>query len=278
MMTLANLSLGPLFGEIRMNQLAYFAHHPEHPMMQQVEIPCHGRPDPANETIRIACPTGATVRCARYFSEVSACQDCRDKWEETQGAQRLTKHWEKICPKGYRDTDRTHAGFPKAQWEALTNPERWNGQQSLFFHGPTGKGKSRLAFLMLWRAMVANRWVGVLWPEKLRSLGQGFDSTTFDHYAAFDVLLMDDPLLTACRESKLVDSVKMLIDVRMREKRATILTSQIGTEEEITQGKEFGDAKVADKERIAAILRRLKESCRVISFVTAAPTDNAVAF
>ena len=139
-------------------------------------------------------------------------------------------------------------------------------------------GKTRLALLMIRRAMMKNKWVGVLWPEKLRSLTQGFDNTTFDHYAAYDVLLMDDPLLTACRESKLVDAVKMLVDVRMREKRPTIFTSQIGTEEELSDGKEFKEAKAADMERIKATLRRIKDSCKVITFAKAVPADGEAAF
>ena len=195
--------------------------------------------------------------------------------EDEAAKGRAKKHWEKVCPKGFRDTDKAHAGFPKLQLAQLKD---WIGEESLFLYGPTGMGKTRLALLMIRRAMMKNKWVGVLWPEKLRSLTQGFDNTTFDHYAAYDVLLMDDPLLTACRESKLVDAVKMLVDVRMREKRPTIFTSQIGTEEELSDGKEFKEAKAADMERIKATLRRIKDSCKVITFAKAVPADGEAAF
>ena len=43
---------------------------------------------------------------------------------------------------------------------------------------------------------------------------------------------------------------------------------EVGTEKEIAEGKEFGEAKDADLERIRAILRRLRDSCQVVSFAS----------
>lgn len=258
---ISTLSIGDIFDGISMGQLASLGRIPDHPMMQMIEVECHGAPAPGGG--RTPCPTGARFQCRVYFSEVTACDDCVARYNEADAMGRVKKHWEKICPKGFRDTDKAHAGFPKVQLDELKD---WVGTKSLFFYGPTGKGKTRLALLMLKRAMMKNHWVGVLWPDKLRSLVQGYDSTTFDHYAAFDVLLMDDPLITGGRESKLVDAIKNLLDVRMRENKATIITSQIGTEDELAGAKEFGDAKTADMERIKAVVRRLRESCQVVSF------------
>lgn len=244
--------------------LAYLHNHPDHPLMQMVEVTCHGIPD--GQTSRKPCPDGAKFMCREFFAEVTVCDGCHATYLEQERMGRMKKAWEHLCPAGFRDTDKTHAGFPKAQAAQL---KEWDGGKSLFLFGPTGHGKTRLAMLMLKRVMLRGMIVGVLWPEKLRSLVQGYDNTTFDHYTTHDVLLMDDVLLTACRESKLVDAVKMLLDVRMRNNKATIFTSQIGTEEEIAGGKEFGEAKSADLERIKAILRRLRETCTVVSFAEA---------
>lgn len=250
---ISRLSCGPDLAEMTVWELAHLHQHPEHPMRELVDSACSQ-----------GC--GATFQCERWVSQVTCCDECATKSKEADALARVKKHWEKICPKGFRDTDKTHAGFPKVQLAELKD---WNCDKSLLLYGPTGQGKTRLGLLMLKRSMMRNHWVGVLWPEKLRSLVQGYDSTVFDHYAGFDVLLMDDPLITGCRESKLVDALKNLIDVRMREKKVTIITSQIGSEEELAGAKEFGEAKTADMERIKAIVRRLREDCKVVSFATA---------
>lgn len=253
---------GDDLADLSIAELAYLHNHPEHPMRELVDATCSQ-----------GC--GAAFQCERWVSQVTCCDECGNKSNEADALVRVKKHWEKICPKGFRDTDKSHAGFPKVQLEELRD---WKGDKSLFFYGPTGQGKTRLALLMLRRAMMKNHWVGVLWPEKLRSLVQGYDSTTFDHYAAFDVLLMDDPLISGAREGKLVDALKNLIDVRMREKKAMIITSQIGSEEEIAGAKEFGEAKAADLERIKAIVRRLREDCTVVSFAAATAGAQEEAF
>lgn len=259
---ISTIRCGDELGGMTIGALATLYNHPEHPLRELVDTVCSK-----------GC--GAEFKAERWVANVVACDACAQKAKDEEAMNRARKHWEKICPAGYRDTNKEHAGFPKAQYAQLKD---WDCTQSLFFYGPTGMGKSRLALLMLKRAMLRNHWVGVLWPEKLRSLVQGYDSATFDHYAGFDVLLMDDALLTACRETKLVDAVKMLLDVRMRNKKATIFTSQIGTEEEIAGGKEFGEAKAADLERIKAIIRRLRESCLVISFAQATPAQGEAQF
>lgn len=250
---ISHLSCGNDLADLTIGNLADLHRRPEQPMRELVDAVCSQ-----------GC--GAQFQCERWVSQITACDECCAKAREADAMARAKKHWEKICPKGFRDTDKQHAGFPKVQLAQLAD---WKADKSLFLYGPTGQGKTRLALLMLKRAMMQNHWVDVLWPDKLKSLTQGFDSATFDRYAAFDVLLIDDPFLTAGRESKLVDVLKNLFDVRMRESRTTIFTSQIGTEDEIASAKEFGDAKDADVERIKAIVRRLREDCQVISFATA---------
>ncbi len=259
---ISTLHCGDDLGGMSIGGLAMLHNTPDHPLRELIDTACSK-----------AC--GATFKAERWYANVTACDACAEKAKQDAAMERAKKHWEKICPKGFLNTDRKHDGFPRAQHAKLKD---WTGTQSLFFYGPTGQGKTRLALLMLKRAMLRNHWVGVLWPEKLKSLTQGFDSTTFDHYARFDVLLMDDPLITAGRESKLVDALKNLIDVRIREGRATIITSQIGSEEEIAEAKEFGDAKTADIERIKALRRRFIEDALVIGFAPVEPKIDPLPF
>ena len=218
-----------------------------------------------NELILAKCNhCEAQVETRRMVAPFVACDACIERIITAEKMEANRAVWERICPATFRETDVKHADFPKVIYADLVKSA--GTKQSLFLYGPTGSSKTRVGMLMLKRALLRDQRVGVLWPEKLHLLTKGYDNALFDKYAEYDALLMDDTLLTACRESKLLDTVKLLIDVRMRNERVTIFTSQVGTEDEIAGGKEFGEAKPADLERIKAIIRRLNESCVVVNF------------
>jgi DNA replication protein DnaC len=263
---IAAIPLGDKFGPEPMTTLAWLARHPENEFRQLVDAVCSQ-----------GC--GAKFKCMKLFAGATCCDECRAKWEAAEFKEKMGKKWDLICPKRFRDTDKNHPGFARQQYAALTSPVRWSGQSSLFLYGPTGQCKTRVAMMMLKRALIAGYSVGVLWPEKMRGLISGYTSEVFDSYANVGVLVMDDLLLTACRESRLIEALKQLVDVRMREERATIFTSQIGAEKEITEAKEFGDAKEADVARIQALLRRLREAYKIVAFDPApVATEQAVSF
>lgn len=234
-----------------------------HVLAEFVKLPA------CNEVILAKCNhCDAQVETRRMVAPFVACDPCIERIISGEKLAANRDIWERICPERFRQTDVNHPDFPKAVYEDLKKTA--GTKQSLFLFGPTGSSKTRVGMLMLKRALLRDQRVGVLWPEKLHLLTKGYDNALFDRYAEYDALLMDDTLLTACRESKLLDTVKLLLDVRMRHERVTIFTSQIGTEDEIAGGKEFGEAKPADLERIAAIIRRLRESCVVVSFAPVA--------
>jgi hypothetical protein len=218
-----------------------------------------------------ACPhCGKVVPCARVVLTVSAeswgCDECRDAAQKRHDTERIKKLWDKICPELYRKTDPNHPEFPKAIYDDV---RKGDPLQSLFLYGPTGSCKTRVGMRLLRSHLISGHSVSVIWPHQLRTLTQGYDNSAFEACLGVDVLLLDDALLTACRESKLVDCVKMLVDARMMRERRTIITSQIGSEDDIAKGKEFGEAKSADVERIKALLRRLREKFRVVPFIKA---------
>lgn len=214
------------------------------------------------------------VECRRIVAPFVACDECIKKHDNEEKRKRYLKRWESICPERFRTTDLNHADFPKAIY-AKAKAE--DPGKSLFLYGPSGACKTRVAFLLLKQAILRDQLVGVLWPERLSSLKTNFETTTFDRFAEYELLLLDDVLLTACREPRLLDTVKQLIDVRMRHNRPSIITSQIG-EEGIKSGKEFGELKTADIERIDALVRRLRQDCTVISFAKADPQPGQSAF
>lgn len=237
----------------------------------------------ANEIIEAQCNHCETaIRCRRIVAPFVACDECIKKAKDDEALERHRKHWERTCPELYRKTDTKHADFPVSIWQGIKAEYDKNPGQSFFFFGPSGSAKTRTAMLLLKRALIRRDVeIAVIWPEKLPNLAQrSFDNaeTYFDRMAKVGLLLLDDSLLTACREPKLMDALKMLVDARMRGELPTIITSQIGSEEELTQGKEYGEAKGADIERVKALLRRLREKCRVVSFAKVEATKEAGSF
>lgn len=224
-----------------------------------------------NEMHAADCPhCGVSTSVANVVLQVApeswACDACRAKAEKEEKNNRARKLWEKICPELYRQTDVNHADFPKAVLEEVL---ALDPTQSLFLYGPTGACKTRTAMRIVRHHVIKGQSVAVIWPHQLRTLQQGYDNSRFEDAENVDVLLLDDALLTACRESRLVDTVKMLVDARMMKMKRTIITSQIGTEDDLKDGKEFGEAKSADLERIRALLRRIREKFRIVPLVKA---------
>ncbi len=225
----------------------------------------------AQKVVKAPCrQCGCEVQTIAINSPFVACDPCIEKHKKDERTNRHREYWEKICPERYRNTDVKHAAFPKAIWETIKTDYDQHPKQSWFLYGPTGSAKTRTAMLLMKRALHRHdAQVHAIWPEKLAMLlKQSYDEreSYFDRMAKMPVLLLDDALLTACRESKLMDAIKLLFDARMRAELPTIFTSQIGNEEDLAGGKEYGEAKAADLERIKALLRRLKEECKIVPF------------
>ncbi len=230
------------------------------------------------ELVSVKCNHCETmIECRRIVSPFVACDSCIERIQHDEKINMYAGYWKQVCPANYRETNIHREGFPLAIWKEVQQLDKATPGQSFFLYGPTEAGKTRVAFLLLKQALLRGERVGVLWPEKISTLKTHFKTDVFDHYASYDRLLLDDTLLTACRESEMVDLVKMLVDVRMREKRPMILTSQIG-EEGVQDGKQYGEVKSTDLERIAALMRRLRETCTVVPFVKAVPAPGEMPF
>ena len=229
----------------------------------------------ANEVITTQCTRcGTELQCTRFISNFVGCDYCIEKFLTEEKMQSARKYWETVCPERFRSTLLEHPDFPKSIY--LDAKKRFidlGFKKSVFLIGQTGAAKTRVGFLLLKQALLANLNVGVLWPEDIPKLRTNFDSVTFDKYANYAILLVDDALMTACREPKQSDLLKQLIDVRMRHERATIFTSQVGSEA-FKGGKEYGELSAADLERVDAIMRRLREDCFIVNFATPVTTKD----
>lgn len=264
LVSIGEIPIGGAFGELTADQLAYIGANPDLPMSQEIETECSQ-----------GC--GERFKCMALFSKLTACDVCRAKAERDERLRVAKSYWESICPGAYRDTDKAHAGFPKAQYMAT---KAWNGESSLLLYGDTRMGKSRLGVWLIKRCLVKmNMHVGILWPEMLKNMKKTFTPLEELHrFGAFDVLLMDDALLAAAMDARLTDWLKDLIDYRMRHKRHCIITSQIGSADYKEQSNKFAEATGADKKLIEALCARVSEICTVVPFVSAQPTDKEEAF
>lgn len=247
----AQLTVEPMLGGISIAGLASLI-DPAHEANKEIEFECSQ-----------GC--GTKLRGRQFFASLTACDKCREKADRKEKLERAKVYWQHICPESLRETDKEHAGFPKAQYEAT---KAFLGTESLLLFGPSGKGKTRLGMLLLKRCLVKlNLHVGVMWPENLKAVKGARDTLEMmGKWGKYDVLLMDDALLTGAQDERVTDFLKDLLDYRMRYKRHQIITSQIGSSEYEQQGEKFANQTRADKQRIEALLRRIKEVCTVISF------------
>ncbi len=191
-----------------------------------------------------------------------ACDPCIARITAEQAIAAKREYWLTRCPKLYLNTDINHREFPREIYKATKDTPL---DKSLLFLGPSGTCKTRVAMLRMKAALVAGLQIKFIWPEQIEQF-KGYDSERrLEGLASWGMVLLDDPLLTACREPKLADTLKNIIDILVRHQRPFIVTSQIG-EEDFMSGNTYGDLKASDRERGLAIMRRLKEYCTIVHF------------
>lgn len=265
---MAQCSVDPVMGGVSLSTLAFLRNNPECEALQLIDVECPGLPNGHGD--RIPCADGATISVSRFFAPLTVCDACRAKADKAEKLDRAKTYWEALCPPAYRETDKTHPGFPKAQYEAT---RQYHGGESLFLAGPSGKGKTRLAVLLLKRCLVQfNQHVGILWPEQLKAVKNTREILQWvQQWGRYDLLLIDDGLLTAASDGRCTEAFKDLLDYRQRYNRHSIVTSQIVGEDAEEQSKKFGKDTKADRELLAALLRRLRETFRVVPFADVVP-------
>lgn len=234
--------------------------------------------DPAhafNEKIEVECSKkcGTMLTVSRYFAPITACDECRKKGEKAHRVEKCQSYWESICPDSYRKTDKEHKDFPKAQYAATAN---FCGNESLLFFGPARVGKTRLAMVLLKRCLHHfNKHVGVMWEEDLESVKTFQDrKQLIQRWGRYDLLLLDDALLSSAKDERTTGFLKQLLDYRMRYERHSIITSQVGGDDYKDTAKKDGLIRKQDEARVDALLKRVRETFRLVSFVEATPAPN----
>lgn len=229
--------------------------------------------NPANEIITAKCshPGCQTeYKIARFWAPLTSCDECRVKAIKADQLNKHTMYWESICPPMFGDTNKSHEDFPKAQYAETKN---YMGEESLLLYGPTRSGKTRLGMLLLKRCLLQrNMKVAVMWPQQLKEVKSAKStSDLIAKWGNYELLLLDDALLSGAHDERVTDFLKDLLDFRMNWRRSSIITSQIGGADYQEAADKFGNITRADKARIDALIARVRETFRKISFVKPAP-------
>ena len=199
----------------------------------------------------------------------SMCDECAEKEQKSyeekvqrdEQAQRLTA-FASLCPPLYQDTDPSRIYAPYVQ--AI---ETWQyGPQGLILVGPAGKGKSRAAWMLIKRLMLAGkRCYGVTATQLAKAASEQWHSRAEERNIAEYVLkecksastlLLDDlgkQKFTERAELELFD----ILEYRTSHKKPTIATSN-------ADGKSF--RQMLSEDRGEPILRRLQQFSTTIHY------------
>ena len=171
----------------------------------------------------------------------------------------LRQSWRSYCPKEFHTCDRAKLSNPAKLDEALD----WKyGPNGLVLYGPTGKGKTRIAWIILEREFMRGRRVafldsmaGIHYASKFSESGRAVECWLMGKIKA-DILLMDDVF-----KNKLTDSFEnvifTVIDQRIQRQLPIIITSN-------DTGKSLATRMTGDRSQ--PLLRRLREHCSIIQF------------
>lgn len=203
----------------------------------------------------------------RWVKECPGCADATIKRQDADATERrkseaageVSRAWDAICPALFKETEISKLPCPSALEEVL----RWKfGPNGLVLHGPSGKGKSRCAWIVLEREFRAGRrfkvldsMAGLKYAAKFSDSAEQVEMWVED-LIAVDLLFMDDIF-----KNKLTDSFEgvifTLLDQRIQARRPVIITSN-------DTGKTLAGRMTED--RSEPLIRRIREHSTTVLF------------
>jgi DNA replication protein DnaC len=227
----------------------------------------------AGESVELPCrECGVAVITPQFLRRMATthgviCSACSDR-----DNQRLTRQimdrsacvraerWKQLCPPDFLETKRERLPIPKKCDEVMS----WeHGPQGLFLAGPTATGKSRCAWLLAKRQWMAGKSVrcldyagGIAYASRY-SESPKLVEDWLERHCSVDLLLLDDVFKTRVTDS--FESALFFVIARRTENQLPIIITANDSAATLLQR--------LSPDRGDAMLRRLKEFCKVISFV-----------
>ncbi len=231
-----------------------------------VEVPCNGLPvtdEYDRITGRETCSAVVTIAggLAKMASASLCCDECCQRYDYRRRVDECRETWERWMrdnAERFAHFSTDHPEFNKQAWAELKSQPV---SKNVILFGPTGTGKT---FLMLQR-MKAAMWHGkgpivVLWADQLKKMTRDrYNSREVDAYANAGVLGIEELFGEDSAREAYTSFVRNLIDVRLRLRKPTIITTQLQSKDLEGEFDKYDNETRADSERRHAILRRIHE-------------------
>lgn len=219
---------------------------------EEKPFPCHACKEPVMLTENHRTVFGITY-----------CDKCVKEYIYKERMKEIGDYWKRACPADYRDTDQKSPEFNRDSWEEV---KKHPLETSFVFLGETGKCKTRIACELIKRAMLKGYTAKIVFPDDVEDMHPQQRREFVQDVARPKFMLLDDFLSVAGASDQNQKFVFNVINKRVREKRTTIITSQIDYGEFLAEADKFRNMSKVESERILAIIRRLKEKFTPIDF------------
>jgi len=206
----------------------------------------------------------------RLVHLVTRCPACCDKETAAEmkrmlarvgrtTAEAKTAAWKQLCPGEYQNTDKYRLPYPSKLDLVL----RWQfGPRGLLLHGPTGKGKSRCAWLLLKREHEAGRKIvaldsmlGFQYAAKFSESPAAVEAW-ISKLATVDLLFLDDVFKVKLTDS--VEAALFAVVSQRTERQKPIIAAMNDTGRTLIER--------MSPDRGEPFVRRLREYCETIAF------------
>lgn len=205
-----------------------------------------------------------TVSQGQYdtFGPTAVCGTCSEAKDVEIRARDCRSFWIRHCPATYRETDTSREDFNKEAWRRM---KTYRLTDNMVLLGPSGVCKTRMACQWAKIALGRGMSVKLMFPEDLKD--QPRFKTRKEHLDSLaypDLAVLDDLFLVSASKDAVAEFIKDLIDRRLRDKKATVITSQVDADDFESDAAKFDNLSSTENQRIEAIVRRVKESYATI--------------